>query len=355
MSATAWVKELPSFAASREQALAQAPRLVSIVLLALLALQLAMTLTRQPGTAPLPAATGAAAVPRPANTREVDLPAIVNAHLFGQKAAAPVSAGDAPASTMPLVLAGIYAVSDPNRGMAIIGQTATNARLVQVGGAIAGGAKLHAVYSDRVLIDRGGSLESVYLPKTPSSARPPPAAAAPAATGGQRLQAMAQAGTLLNGLVRLQAVTGQGKLLGFRVFPGGRNSAEVFGQLGLRAGDLITHVNGTALDDANRASEVMQTLTNASTASVTISRNGQPTEVNLNLTAVAQAAEAAVAADSAAATSAAGGAGFRGFAPVTGGANAAPGTAGGGTATTGGNAGRPPARFNRGNPSPNGN
>lgn len=355
MSATAWIQELPSLAATRERAAAQAPRLLAGLLLALIALQLALTVTRQPGSGlPSAPAGGGAALPRPATVRNVDLATIVNAHLFGQKAAVPVSASDAPQSSMPLVLAGVYAVGDPNRGMAIIGQTATNARLVQVGGAIAGGAKLHAVYTDRVVIDRGGALEAVYLPKTLASRGPPPVSVAPQPSGGQRLQTLAQNGSLLNGLLRVQAVTAQGKLMGFRVFPGGRNSMEVFSQLGLRAGDLITHINGTALDDANRSAEVLQTLSNAATASVTVSRNGQPTEVNLNLTAVAQAAEAAVAADTAAATSAASaagvnaGPGFRGFAPAAG---AGPGAAPGGAGTM-----RPPARFNRGaTNSPNGN
>jgi general secretion pathway protein C len=343
MSATAWIQELPLFAATREHAGAQGPRIVAGLLLALIALQLALAVTRQPSVGRLPASDAAlGTMPRPARAREIDLAGIVNAHLFGQKAAAPISASDAPQSSMPLVLAGVYAVGDPNRGMAIIGQTATNARLVQVGGGIAGGARLHSVFKDRVVIERGGALEAVYLPKTLSSVRPPPVSTA-APTPGQRLQTLAQNGTLLNGLLRVQAVSAQGKLLGFRVFPGGRNSMEVFSQLGLRAGDLITHINGTALDDVNRSAEVLQTLSNASSASVTVSRNGQPTELNLNLTAVAQAAEEAVAADAAAA-SAAGGPGQRGgFAPGAAGANPATG----GTADTSG-AGRGAPRNNRG-------
>lgn len=307
MSATAWIQEMPFLAATRERAVMQAPRLVAGLLLCLIALQLALTVTRQPGSGPIQVtALAPSASPATARVREVDIAAIVNAHLFGQKAAAPVTDGDAPQSSMPLVLAGVYAVDDPKRGMAIIGQTATNARLIQVGGNISGNVRLHAVYQDRVVIDRGGALEAVYLPKTLATTRPLPVSTTPAApSAGQRLQALAQNGTLLNGLLRVQAVTAQGKLMGFRVFPGGRNSMAVFGQLGLRAGDLITHINGTALDDANRSAEVLQTLSNAASASVTVSRNGQPTEVNLNLTAVAQAAEDAVAADAAAAAEAA--------------------------------------------------
>jgi membrane-associated protease RseP (regulator of RpoE activity) len=84
------------------------------------------------------------------------------------------------------------------------------------------------------------------------------------------------------------------------VFPAGRNSIVAFTQLGLMPGDLITAINGTALDDPNRASEVLQTLSNAGSANVTVSRNGKMQEVGLNLESVATAAEAAAAADAAA-------------------------------------------------------
>lgn len=298
MSATAWLSDVPSLAAARERYGAQLPRLVAVLLAALIAVQLGFTVTRQRGGgAQLDTDALARSLPRPSKSVEVDLLAIVNAHLFGQKAVTSLSPGDAPPSNIPLVLAGVYAVADPQKGMAILGQTATNARLVKVGGQLAGSARLHSVYADRVLIDRGGSLEAIYLPKSLSSTPPP---LPPVQSGGQRLQALVQNNSLLNGLLRVQAVTAQGKLMGFRVFPGGSNSAPVFSQLGLRAGDLITHVNGTALDDMNRSNEVLQTLSNASTASVTVSRNGEPVELNLNFTAVADAAEQAVAADAAA-------------------------------------------------------
>lgn len=338
MSATLRLPDVPALAAAQERLGAQLPRIVTAVLLALIAVQAAFMLTRQAGqTGRVDADALARTLPQPSKVRELDLPAIVNAHLFGQKPPAPVSAADAPRSSIPLVLAGVYAVRDPQKGMAILGATATNARLVQVGGQVAGGARLHSVYADRVLIERGGSLEAIYLPKTLSGA-PVISVAPPAQSGGQRLQALVQNNSLLNGLLRVQAVTAQGKLMGFRVFPGGNNAVPVFGQLGLRPGDLITHVNGTALDDMNRSNEVLQTLSNASAASVTVSRNGQPVELNLNFTAVADAAEQAVAADAAAqSSSAAGGPARRGFGPAGGLAPGAQGGAGRFNRNRGGN------------------
>jgi general secretion pathway protein C len=256
-------------------------QLAVIVLLLLLALDSALIVTHafdQPAAIP-PANSGPApAVNRPAVNPTLQLAMIVNAHLFGA-AGVTASNGEAPQTTMPLILAGVIADKDPAKGQAIIGENAVAAKLYAVGGAIPGGAHLHAVYSDRVLIERNGVLEALKFPHSAQSggnfgpSAPPSRIAAAAATNP----------TLLAGLVRIQPVFSQGKLTGYRIFPGGTKGSTAFTQLGLKAGDLIEAVNGTALDDAGRAMEVLQTLSSSATATVTVSRNGQSQEVNLNL------------------------------------------------------------------------
>src|SRR5271167_3628660 len=42
-----------------------------------------------------------------------------------------------------------------------------------------------------------------------------------------------------------------GKLRGFRAYPG--RNRQIFGRLGLKAGDLVTAINGTSLDDPHAA------------------------------------------------------------------------------------------------------
>ena len=73
---------------------------------------------------------------------------------------------------MPLVLAGVLATEDPKEGMAIIGESAQAAKVVAVGQQVPGGAQLHSVYSDRAVIDRGGTLESVFLPRQSGGGMP---------------------------------------------------------------------------------------------------------------------------------------------------------------------------------------
>ena len=216
---------------------------------------------------------------------------IVNAHLFGEARAA--ASDDAPQTSAALVLAGVLAVPDPQKGMAIIGPNAGAAKLYAVGGAVPGGVRLHAVYPDRVLLDRNGVLESLMLPKKLSGIAAPPAPLGQ--SPAQRLAALAQNGGsgLLGGLVRAQPVMSGGKLSGYRIFPGGRTNVAAFTQLGLRPGDLVTAVNGTPLDDMNRANEILQTLSSMGSANVTVMRNGQAQDISLNLEAVANDAESA--------------------------------------------------------------
>ena len=301
MNAATWVQELksgPGWTRLLEQRGAQT--LVAVLLVAL-AIECALILTRALGQSALPPPATGANRPAPARAvtnPSVELANIVNAHLFGV-AGAQAGGGNAPQTTAPLILAGVIADKDPTKGQAIIGDTASAAKLVAVGAAIPGGARLNSVYGDHVLIERGGRLETLRLPRTPMKGGPPVAPAP--LPGGPRTAAAQDNATVLAGLVRVQPVFNQGKLSGYRIFPGGTHGASAFNQLGLRAGDLITAINGTSLDDAARAMEVMQTLSSSASATVTVARNGTSQEVNLNLATLNTELEAPPAENSAAA------------------------------------------------------
>jgi general secretion pathway protein C len=115
-----------------------------------------------------------------------------------------------------------------------------------------------------------------------------------------------------------------GKLRGFRAYPG-RNRA-IFGKLGLKPGDLVTAINGTALDDPAHSQEVFNTIQTSDHVTVTIERGGQKQDISLNIAQVAESAGKDLESDPAAASSVpTGGAGAPGgTAPP--GAPASPGT-----------------------------
>jgi general secretion pathway protein C len=287
MNALTWIEEHRSAAALQRLLQERGAQIVVAILLAAIAIDAAFVLTGilSRGAASAPAAT-ATPITRPTTNPAVELANVVNAHLFGVANSA-ANAADAPQTTMPLVLAGVLATGNPKVGQAIIGTNASTAKRYGVGDMIQGGARLTAVYTDRVLIERNGATEALSLPHTSTLATvAPPTTQAPRPPQ----PAGAQAGALFNGLLRVQPVFVQGKLSGYRVFPGPRG-ANVLTQLGLHSGDLITAINGTQLDDAARSMQIVQTLGSSDSASVTVSRNGELQELNLNLSSISLDAE----------------------------------------------------------------
>jgi general secretion pathway protein C len=278
------------------------PWLVSAALVVLLAWQLVQLAWTLLGArkAPTTARTGAVSAPLP-TAPAVDVNAIINAHLFGA-AAAPGAGETDPnavaATQMSLVLVGTIAESDPEKGYAIIGESAATAKVYAVGKTITGGTKLHSVYPDRAILDRGGRLEALLLPKQFQGGLTPPLASGgpqPDALLGERLRQLAAANpAVITEILRPQPVFANGQQRGYRVYPG-RNRQQ-FTKLGLMPGDLVTAINGTPLDDPARGMEILQTMNSATDVTVTVERNGQSTQISINNAQVAADAAAAAAA-----------------------------------------------------------
>jgi general secretion pathway protein C len=294
MTANFWNPGAGSAGDRRSALLARAPQAVTFILALALAAQLAFivvsTTSRSRQAAPPPVA---AIAPVP----QLDIGGLVNAHLFGNAAAqASGDAANAPPSSMPLVLAGLLATEDPKLGMAIIGESAQTAKVVSVGQQVPGGAQLHSVYVDRAVIDRAGVLESVLLPRRSGGSMPSPMAA-PVPTVGASNEAMIERMRKLvnddpgaiSQIMRPQPVFAGGEMKGFRVYPGANRQA--FARLGLRAGDTVTAINGTPLNDKDRAQEIFGTLASSTDARITITRNGRQQELNLNLAQISAEAE----------------------------------------------------------------
>lgn len=263
---------------------ATAPRWVMGLLVALIGVQLAWLATsRAPAVPPAPA--GAPATVR----NEIDLPSILRANLFGKAATPAMDGANAPISNLALVLTGVVAAAEPERGFAILGPSATATQLYAAGSALPGGAKLHSVYPDRVLLERGGSLEALVLPKQTASSAPlpPPAASNDALERVQQL--VRDHPGIIGEIMRPQAVIADGRQRGYRVYPGPNQQA--FNRLGLRPGDLVTAINGTTLDDPNRGGEIFGTLASVAEARITVVRDGASQDLVLNLAEVANEAE----------------------------------------------------------------
>ena len=81
--------------------------------------------------------------------------------------------------------------------------------------------------------------------------------------------------------LRVQPAAVGGALRGYRIYPGRDRS--LFNAAGLRPGDLVTAINGTDLNDATRALQMLTELSTATQVSLTVERGGNPQTVNISL------------------------------------------------------------------------
>lgn len=278
----------PAEGGSRAGVAAVGPLLVTVALVIVLAAQLANLLWRILASpddgAQVPLAGDPSAVPA------IDLASIVNAHLFGVATLSGDPAA-APATTANLVLAGTLAGDEPEQGWAIIGASAQAARVYATGATLPGGAKLAAVYPDRVILDRNGARESLALPRLTSGAGPAPVSYNPPGAQGASLadsvrELLVQEPAAVNEVMRPQPVFAGGQLRGYRVYPG-RNRTQ-FAKLGLQPGDLVTAVNGAELTDPNRGLETLRGIGQGVAVTLTIDRNGQQQQLTVDPSTVVQ-------------------------------------------------------------------
>jgi general secretion pathway protein C len=262
---------------------ARAPRIAVWVLAAVLGVQAAVILMHLGNDGARHLLPGGQAGMGSSARRPPDLVALANGHLFGA-ASLPAGATDreAPQTRMPLVLSGIFAAKDPNDGMAIIGTSASNAKVYPVGGDVPGNARVQAIYVDRVLLDRDGVIEALILPRKFGGAGSSVEAlqAVPAPLDRLRNTLASESGPGTDSL-GAQPVFAQGKLRGYRVYPHSND------KMGLRRGDLVVAINGTALDEATGGNDIMSSLGNADQTRVTVLRGGKPYDITVNRAPIA--------------------------------------------------------------------
>ncbi|HEX4153369.1 MAG TPA: type II secretion system protein GspC [Steroidobacteraceae bacterium] len=273
---------------------ANGPNAVSIALAVLIAVELARTAVALVGghvKTPEPMLTAAPAAHR---SPAANVQAVVSAHLFGVAVADPTAQdpNNAPLSSANLVLAGTIATQDPKRGIAIISDGGPS-KVYSVGDNV-NGASLFSVYLDHVILDRAGTLETLLLPRLIASGRAAPRMSrrigsdprTVAAVNNVRRMVQQDPGILDQVMRTVPSYdSAAGKLRGFRAYPG-RNRA-IFNKLGLQPGDLVTAINGQALDDPQHSQEVFDTIQSSNTVAVTVERGGQKQEITLNIAQVA--------------------------------------------------------------------
>ncbi|MFP4519606.1 MAG: type II secretion system protein N, partial [Oceanicaulis sp.] len=196
----------------------------------------------------------------------------------GRPDAAPADA--APETRLNLVLRGVRTGASPLDGSAVIESPGQGQRALLAGAEIADGVRLVEIHPDRVIINRRGARETIYLRdearrNARAAAAPRPAAQTPPAGAAQF-----DADDWIDGL-RFEPVVEAGRMRGLRVREISR--AELLDASGLRGGDVITSVNGQALTGAGAARAVARTFETAGQARLQIERDGAPVTLTIPL------------------------------------------------------------------------
>ena len=228
---------------------------------------------------------GQASVSRP-GSGAADVQAIAGAHIFGEADAeevpvVPVSLDENLEDTRlsNLQLRGTIASIEPQMSAAIIVDGANEEKVYLIGDPVSSGAKLHAVYPDRVVLDENGRLTNLRLPEEFSE----PVASVSRRTTTRRQtpvntnsiqSVVSQNVARLADVIRPTPYFVNGQQQGYRVYPG--RDRRQFAALGLRPGDLIKDIDGQSLTDPTEAMKIFQSLGSASQVSVTVERDGQP-------------------------------------------------------------------------------
>ncbi len=222
-----------------------------------------------------------------------DVLAIANAHLFGE---ADIEAPPQIFDTGPdaaedtklinLTLKGTIASNDRGLSAAIIADGDDEEKVYVIGDMISTRASLHAVYTDRVVLNESGRLTNLWLPEefaasSPSSIRRSTTTARRATDNTRSIQTIvSQNVAKLADVIRPTPYFVNGQQQGYRVYPG--RDRRQFSALGLRPGDLIKDIDGQSLTDPTQAMRIFQSLGNASEVTVTVERNGRPEVIVLN-------------------------------------------------------------------------
>ena len=229
---------------------------------------------------------------RPQGPLGADVQAIAGAHMFGVasgddevQAIAPIYDENLEDTRLSnLQLKGTIASPEPEMSAAIITDGANEEKVYLIDDPISSGAKLHAVYTDRVVLNENGKLTNLRLPEefaavATTTARRTPTRRQTAANTQSIQSVVSQNVARLADVIRPTPYFVNGQQQGYRVYPG--RDRRQFASLGLRPGDLIKEIDGQSLTDPTQAMQIFQSLGTSSQVSVTVERNGQPETIVL--------------------------------------------------------------------------
>lgn len=210
----------------------------------------------------------------------------------------PAAPSAIPVTPLNLRLVGVFLIEPgQDRALALIADGSGIERGYRVGDQLPGGARLEQIQRHQVLVSRNGRQEAINLPKpdeTGQTVLPTPSTPlAPESSSGSAtvIDASAIVGRLRGEIAaRPQALEDiafaspylqNGQFVGFRLRPG--RDRQLFQQLGLNGGDVLTEINGTRLNNPAQGLMLLQELISAARIDVRVLRNGAEVPLTFSL------------------------------------------------------------------------
>jgi len=208
---------------------------------------------------------------------------ITDAHLFGnfQQVATKATKTVAPDTRLNLVLKGVLASTPMEFGSAIIALGKKGKEDTYAPGDKVSSATLKEIYADRVILERGGKLETLRMPKDNSSnlikrSRPDLSRSykpeGPGAVLSDIRKQILKNPTSFGKYAIPVPYNENGRLRGYRLQPQGDRS--LFDAVGLDPKDVIIAINGVELNNPTKGLKALRSLQKAKSIDITVLRNG---------------------------------------------------------------------------------
>lgn len=227
-----------------------------------------------------------------------DLTVLTRETRFGDNGARVDIMPDAPVTTLNLRLKGVRSVAsgtdEENNAIAIILTPDNRSSKYGIGDTIIEGVTLQKVFQDRVLLNRRGESETLFMESSSSALavlsrsgeegliegkKPKPGANVTPNNLGASASKGAITPNLINTL-KFEAVFDQGDLQGYRLNTSANPSG--FAAAGLQQNDVITGINGQSVTESD-VQTLLSQLSKPGKFNVTIIRNGSAQRLDLSL------------------------------------------------------------------------
>jgi general secretion pathway protein C len=196
----------------------------------------------------------------------------------------------------------VFAATDPKQAMAIIADARGEEKVYKKSETIFSGVKLYEIYPDKVILERGGSFETLSLPREEvSSSQPAYVSNRTARPTTRKTQSgvarthTVRAGKRLEQLkekltnepaefwkeVRIEPVQDESNQIKGYTF--NHNDQQVMRAMGLRPGDVIVEINGSPVSDPSVLSSLLTDLGSQQSISLGIERNGQRENLDIQM------------------------------------------------------------------------